>query len=281
MSLIAKILRPFARWTQAKVAVNDQVTVEWDPASFTLTPDPILQRVVVTVAASPVLGDITASSIHVTGNATVDGTIVQGVKVEVVGAATTTGAASTTLLAVPIVANAVAMLDFRVLAAYVSGVGTYSGIWQTRSAGDVGYYTTGSPAPFGSADIDTPGNCGIAASISIAYSAGSLTFTCTGPTAAITGIADSGSGKCRFTVSAAILDSALSTKSVTVSGVTGTGGLPAAVNGAHVATYVDATHFDFASVNFVGAYTSGGAAVFTTPPVLKWAARVAATVAGP
>lgn len=44
----------------------------------------------------------------------------------------------------------------------------------------------------------------------------------------------------------------------TIQGVTGTGGLPAAMNGPQTFTLVDPTHVDLVGTTFVGGYTSGG-----------------------
>lgn len=80
-------------------------------------------------------------------------------------------------------------------------------------------------------------------------------FVVTQITLTVTGTANNGAGKVRLTLTPATTLPTGST--ITVSGVTGT----VEANGTHIVTYVDDTHVDLSSVNFVNAYTAGGIAV--------------------
>ncbi len=72
----------------------------------------------------------------------------------------------------------------------------------------------------------------------------------------VTGAANNGSGVVRLTVNDTT-DMA-NGESVTVAGVTGTGGLTAAANGIWAVTVVDSAHLDLRGSAFAGTYTSGG-----------------------
>lgn len=124
-------------------------------------------------------------------------------------------------------------------------------------------------------NLPTPGYVSsfpLTPTFAVTWSAGTLSVTPKGPSATVTGTADNGSGKLRLTLASGTPPTVINTLtgiSVTVSGLSGT---PLG-NGAHVATYVDATHIDLTSVNYVAA-DSSGTVVETTPRTVTWKIHV-------
>lgn len=179
-------------------------------------------------------------------------------------APSTIGGASKALATLSLPAGTVAGLDVTITAV--------SGSWGFVERG---HSTDNVNALSGFASGYTPSTSSsfpIWPSVSISWSAGTLTFTGTGPKATIVNCDDNGSGDVRVTVSGGLsgpLSSTLNGQSVTISGVAGT----TEANGTHVATRIDATNFDI-PVAFVNAYTSGGQVVLATPPTVRWGGEV-------
>ncbi len=278
MSWIIDALRPFARWTQAKVALSQRQTVEWDPTVFLLTDDPPNARVFVTLAAAaaPVV-----ATIHVTGDATIDGSIVQGPSIEKSGRAATAGPATAVLFTTPLALNSLAGIDFRVAA--TDGAKEYL----TGDNGILGFATYGSPGYVGGSP-SISNSFPISPSISSAWAlgvspAGTLTTTVRGPGLVVTGAADNGGGFVRLMLgypagfSGAGVTAAINSVPITTAGIAGT----VEANGAaQTVTFVDAGHVDLLAVPFVHAFSaSAGTFVETTPRNLLWSGRIVLCVA--
>lgn len=105
-------------------------------------------------------------------------------------------------------------------------------------------------------------------SYAVTYTSGSVSVAVTGPSTTINGTADNGSGKLRVSVASGTPATIVSwggTINLTIAGLSGT---PLG-NGSHAATFVDATHFDLLTVNYV-APDASGTVTETTPRTLSW-----------
>lgn len=268
-SLLLRLVRPFSRilvgstpqetWVSQKIgpglrwtndAANQQGILDLDPAA-------------------------TVDSIEVTGDLVVDGTFTQGPATTSASTSITTADAVVPLLELDLPTGSVARIMLDIVA--TDGAREYS---CATSRGDV-VRTLGGTGGASITLIETSLAAKALAfppTVSIDWAAGTLTITGMGPSVTVVGTADNGGGRVRVQIGAGPpLGTVLTGKSVTGVGITGT----TEANGAHTATWVDATHFDLLAVSFSNAWISGGTFTLTTPPTLTWASYALLLTATP